>query len=120
MNDRLPHLSLATRCDATTQRERLRRLAGELDGPLVVIANRAPYVHVNPYDLREVAGAIARAVRMPAGERAARLRLLRRALERNTATDWAVNQLADLARVREERRARWNAEDDERSVETRA
>lgn len=91
----------------------LSRFAGaaaELEGALLV----------NPYDLREVAGAIARAVRMPAGERAGRLRLLRRALERNTATDWAVNQLADLARVREERRARWNAEDDERSVETRA
>ncbi|MGZ5447407.1 MAG: trehalose-6-phosphate synthase [Thermoanaerobaculia bacterium] len=84
--------------------------AAELDGALLV----------NPYDLREVAGAIVRAVQMPAAERAGRLRRMRRALERNTVDDWAVSQLADLARVREERRVRWRAEDDDRSIETRA
>jgi trehalose 6-phosphate synthase len=84
--------------------------AAELDGALLV----------NPYDLREVAGAIVRAVRMPAAERAARLRQLRRALERNTIDDWAVSQLADLARMRVERRVEWSAEDDERSLESRA
>ncbi len=64
--------------------------ASELNGALLV----------NPYDLRDVADAIVRAVRMPADERTARLRLMRRALERNTISDWAVNQLAALARVR--------------------
>jgi trehalose 6-phosphate synthase len=78
--------------------------AAELEGALLV----------NPYDLHEVAGAIVRAVQMPAAERAVRLRLLRRALERNTIDDWAVRQLADLARVRTGRRAEWSAEDDER------
>ncbi|HET8775435.1 MAG TPA: trehalose-6-phosphate synthase [Thermoanaerobaculia bacterium] len=71
----------------------LSRFAGaaaELDGALLV----------NPYDLHDVASAVLRAVRMPAGERASRLRLMRRALERNTASDWAVNQLTALARVR--------------------
>lgn len=84
--------------------------AAELDGALLV----------NPYDLHEVASAVLRAVRMPAAERAARLQRMRRALERNTVEDWAVNQLADLARVRDERRVRWRAEDDDRSIETRA
>ncbi len=84
--------------------------AAELDGALLV----------NPYDLREVADAIGRAVRMPAGERAARLQRMRRALERNTVDDWAVNQLADLARVREERRVQRRTKDDDRSIETRA
>ena len=84
--------------------------AAELDGALLV----------NPYDLREVASAILRAVRMPQAERAARLRLMRRALEKNTIDDWAVSQLADLARVRQRRRVQWSTEDDERSLETRA
>jgi len=78
--------------------------AAELEGALLV----------NPYDLHEVAGAIVRAVRMPAEERAERLRRLRRALDRNTIDDWAVSQLADLARVRAGRRVEWSAEDDER------
>ena len=64
--------------------------AAELSGALLV----------NPYDLREVADAILRAIDMPAAERASRLRLMRRAIERNTITDWAVNQLAALARIR--------------------
>jgi trehalose 6-phosphate synthase len=79
--------------------------AAELEGALLV----------NPYDLRDVAESILRAVRMPAGERASRLRLMRRALERNTISDWAVNQLSALARVRNGRRATWDhAEDDAR------
>ncbi|HEX6098029.1 MAG TPA: trehalose-6-phosphate synthase [Thermoanaerobaculia bacterium] len=78
--------------------------ASELNGALLV----------NPYDLREVADAIVRAVRMPAVERASRLRLMRRALERNTISDWAVNQLAALARVQTGRRVQRPAENDGR------
>jgi trehalose 6-phosphate synthase len=75
--------------------------AGELNGALLV----------NPYDLREVAEAIVRAVRMPEEERTSRLRLMRHAVQRNTVSDWAANQLAALARVRAGRRVKQGVED---------
>ena len=42
------------------------------------------------------------------------MRLMRRALDRNTISDWAVNQLSALARVRSGRRVVPEAEDDAR------
>ncbi len=80
--------------------------AAELNGALLV----------NPYDLRDVADAIVRAIRMPEEERVARLHLMRRALARNTVADWAVNQLAALGRVRATRRVEQSAEDDRERV----
>ena len=72
----------------------LSRFAGaaqEMDGALLV----------NPFHPRDVAAAIVRAVRMNAAERAARVRILRAAVERNTIYDWAANLLEDLCRTRD-------------------
>ena len=97
---------VASRTDArgSLVLSRFTGAAAELTGALLV----------NPYDLRDVADAILRAVQMPAEEQAARLRQMRRAIERNSITDWAVNQLAALARVRSGRRIVRLPEDDGR------
>lgn len=55
---------------------------------------------VNPHHSSDVAAAIVRAIDMPAVERAARIRTLRAAVERNTIYDWAANLLGDLAALR--------------------
>src|SRR5215210_5076073 len=43
--DRIAPFPLASATDAAPGRDRLRRLADELDAPLVIVANREPYVH---------------------------------------------------------------------------
>lgn len=71
----------------------LSRFAGaadEMEGALLV----------NPHHPSDVAAAIVRAIEMPAMERAARIRTLRAAVERNTIYDWAANLLGDLAALR--------------------
>src|ERR671927_390279 len=60
----------------------LSRFAGaadEMQGALLV----------NPFHTRDLAAAMLRAVSMDASERAARVRMLRAAVERNTIYDWA-------------------------------
>ncbi|HVS30507.1 MAG TPA: trehalose-6-phosphate synthase [Thermoanaerobaculia bacterium] len=61
---------------------------------------------VNPYDVRDVAAAILRAVEMPVPERTLRMRSLRSAVARNTIYDWSANLLTDLRRVRTARAGR--------------
>ena len=71
----------------------LSRFAGaaaEMDGALLV----------NPHHATDLAAAVVRAIEMLPEERAARVRSLRAAVERNTIYDWAANLLGDLARVR--------------------
>jgi trehalose 6-phosphate synthase len=43
--DKISHLTLAADENVSPGRERLRRIADQLDAPLVVVANREPYVH---------------------------------------------------------------------------
>ena len=84
----------------------LSRFAGaaaEMEGALLV----------NPHHRREVAETILRAVRMPARERADRVRSLRNSVERNTIFDWAANLLGDLCRTRRAR-AGWRTDDEDR------
>jgi trehalose 6-phosphate synthase len=54
---------------------------------------------VNPFDIRETADAMARAMSMPEDERAHRAAALRRAVTASTPERWVHNQLRDLERV---------------------
>lgn len=52
---------------------------------------------VNPYSIEEMADAIATALRMPAEERARRMRAMRERIEANSAFHWAANIIETLA-----------------------
>jgi len=69
----------------------------ELQGALIV----------NPYDSDEVAGAILRAIRMPEGERRARMTVMRQQIAAHSIYDWSANLLHDMAKVRERRTRFW-------------
>jgi trehalose 6-phosphate synthase len=73
------------------------------DGVLVLSENAGAHAElgddalsINPFDVRETADAIARALEMPREERAARANRLREAVHRNRLEDWVGNQLRDL------------------------
>lgn len=73
------------------------------DGVLVLSENAGAHAElggdalsINPFDVRETAAAIARALEMPQEERAARAGRLREAVHRNRLEDWVRNQLRDL------------------------
>jgi len=89
----------------------------DLDGALVLsqfagAAEELPdALLVNPYDVREVALAIQRTIRMPQLERLTRMRSMRAAVAENTIDDWAANLLNDLASVRGERVATWTSDE---------
>lgn len=83
----------AASCSADRGALILSRFAGaaeEMEGALLV----------NPHHPSEVAAAIVRAIDMHPAERAARVRSLRAAVERNTIYDWAAGLLGDLAAAR--------------------
>jgi alpha,alpha-trehalose-phosphate synthase [UDP-forming] len=55
---------------------------------------------VNPYDVQQVAGAIHRALEMPAEEQATRMQHLRDNVRENNVYRWAANLLSDLTDIR--------------------
>jgi trehalose 6-phosphate synthase len=58
---------------------------------------------VNPYDVRQLAGAIYRAVQMPAEEQAARMKRMRSTVREHNVYRWAANLLSDLTDIRVDR-----------------
>jgi trehalose 6-phosphate synthase len=66
--------------------------AKELEGALLV----------NPYDTRQVAQNILRAVRMPAAERRARMQAMREQIAASSIYDWSGKLLTDMREVRRE------------------
>jgi trehalose-6-phosphate synthase len=57
---------------------------------------------VNPYDIRQLAGAIHRALEMPDKEQVERMRRMRQQVREHNIYRWAANLLTDLADVRVE------------------
>jgi trehalose 6-phosphate synthase len=57
-------------------------------------------LQVNPYDVRQVAGAILRAVEMPDEEQAARMHRMRASVKDHNVYRWAANLLSDLTEIR--------------------
>jgi trehalose 6-phosphate synthase len=57
---------------------------------------------VNPYDVEQLAEAIRAAIEMPAGERRARMRHMRRIVREHNVYRWAADLVSDLAEVRRE------------------
>src|ERR1700726_3373810 len=55
---------------------------------------------VNPYDVRQVAGAILRALEMPTEEQATRMQHMRANVRENNIYRWAANLLSDLTDIR--------------------
>jgi alpha,alpha-trehalose-phosphate synthase [UDP-forming] len=55
---------------------------------------------VNPYDVQQVAGAILRALEMPAEEQATRMQHMRNNVRENNVYRWAANLLSDLTDIR--------------------
>src|SRR5580704_9372997 len=55
---------------------------------------------VNPYDVRQVAGALLRAVEMPSEEQATRMQHMRAIVRENNIYRWAANLLSDLTDIR--------------------
>ena len=58
---------------------------------------------VNPYDVRQIAGAIHRALQMPADEQTARMRRMRNTVREHNVYRWAANLLSDLTDIRIDR-----------------
>jgi len=71
--------------------------AKELDGALMV----------NPYDARQVAEAVLRAIRMPLAERRARMQAMREQIASSSIYDWSEKLLTDLCDVRRQRGRFW-------------
>lgn len=71
--------------------------AKELEGALLV----------NPYDTRQVAQAILRAVRMPLAERRARMQAMRGQIASSSIYDWSGKLLTDMREVRREGARFW-------------
>jgi trehalose 6-phosphate synthase len=59
---------------------------------------------VNPYDSKEMAGALNAALRMPAQEQMERMRVMRRQVREQNVYRWAGRMLIDAARIRQRRR----------------
>jgi trehalose-6-phosphate synthase len=55
---------------------------------------------VNPYDVQQLAGAIHRALDMPADEQAARMQRMRDSVREHNVYRWAANLLSDLTEIR--------------------
>ncbi len=55
---------------------------------------------VNPYDVRQVAAAIQRALEMPGEEQALRMRRMRASVKDHNVFRWAANLLSDLTEIR--------------------
>jgi trehalose 6-phosphate synthase len=55
---------------------------------------------VNPYDVQQLAGAIHRALNMPADEQAARMQRMRDSVREHNVYRWAANLLSDLTEIR--------------------
>ena len=55
---------------------------------------------VNPYDVQHLAGAIHRALNMPADEQAARMQRMRDSVREHNVYRWAANLLSDLTEIR--------------------
>ncbi len=69
----------------------------ELDGALVV----------NPYDTQQVAQMILRAIRMPLGERRARMQKMRGQIATHSIHDWADKLLTDMREIRQRGTRYW-------------
>jgi trehalose 6-phosphate synthase len=59
---------------------------------------------VNPYDTHAMAGAIERALQMPASEQRERLRVMRDLIRERNVYRWAAQMLLDAARLRKRQR----------------
>ena len=57
-------------------------------------------LRVNPYDVRQVEGAILRALEMPDEEQAARMHRMRASVKEHNVYRWAANLLSDLTEIR--------------------
>lgn len=55
---------------------------------------------VNPYDVQQLAGAIHRALNMPADEQASRMQRMRDSVREHNVYRWAANLLSDLTEIR--------------------
>jgi trehalose 6-phosphate synthase len=55
---------------------------------------------INPYDVQQLASAIHRALEMPEGDQAARMRRLRSVVRQNNVYRWAAHLLSDLTEIR--------------------
>lgn len=62
---------------------------------------------VNPYDARQVAQAILRAIRMPAAERRARMESMRQQIAAHSIYDWSETILKNMADVQRSGRKFW-------------
>jgi trehalose 6-phosphate synthase len=71
--------------------------AKELEGALLV----------NPYDTRQMAEAILRAVRMPIAERRARMQIMREHIAVHSIYDWSENLLRDMTDARKHAARFW-------------
>ncbi len=61
---------------------------------------------VNPFDVREMAEALDTALRMPAEEQRARMRLMRQQVREQNVYRWAARMMIDAARLRQGQRIR--------------
>jgi alpha,alpha-trehalose-phosphate synthase [UDP-forming] len=55
---------------------------------------------VNPYDMQQLAGAIPRALEMPAAEQSARMQRMRNTVRERNVYRWAAHLLSDLTEIR--------------------
>ena len=55
---------------------------------------------VNPYDVQQLAGAVHRALTMPADEQAVRMQHMRKSVREHNVYRWAANLLSDLTDIR--------------------
>ncbi|MHB9002084.1 MAG: alpha,alpha-trehalose-phosphate synthase (UDP-forming), partial [Thermoanaerobaculia bacterium] len=76
-------------------------------------------LRVNPYDIEQVANAILRAIRMPFGERRARILAMRDQIATHSIYDWSRKMLDDLCAVRRQGARFWphRAADTENTME---
>jgi trehalose 6-phosphate synthase len=58
---------------------------------------------VNPYDVRQLAGAIHRALQMPPEEQTTRMKRMRSTVREHNVYRWAANLLSDLTDIRVDR-----------------
>ena len=77
------------------------------DGGVLILSSFAGAAHelsdallVNPYDVQQLAGAILRALEMPAEEQSARMQRMRITVREHNVYRWAANLLSDLTEIR--------------------
>jgi trehalose 6-phosphate synthase len=80
----------------------------EVNGVLVLSKNAGAWYElghgalgINPYDVRAMAEALYEGLTMEAPEKAARARILREVIDRNSPTKWVWHQLKDIASLHE-------------------